>query len=55
MAILVVGGDSVDAITERANAGGRGYVEHWSGRKTRDQMLSLIHILYLISHRNIDI
>ena len=41
MAILVVGGDSVDAITERANAGGRGYVEHWSGRKTRDQMRSI--------------
>ena len=38
MAILVVGGDSVDAITQRARAGGHGCVEHWSGRKTRDQM-----------------
>ena len=36
MAILVVGGDSVGAITERAYAGGHGCVEHWSGRKTRD-------------------
>lgn len=36
MAILVVGGDSVDAIKERATAGGHGYVTHWSGRKTRD-------------------
>lgn len=36
MAILVVGGDSVNAITERAYAGGHGCVEHWSGRKTRD-------------------
>ena len=30
MAILVVGGDSVGAITERAYAGGHGCVEHWS-------------------------
>ena len=36
MSILVVGGDSVDAITERARAGGHGCVEHWSGRETRD-------------------
>lgn len=36
MTILVVGGDSVDAIKERATAGGHGYVTHWSGRKTRD-------------------
>ncbi len=36
MSILVVGGDSVSAITERAYAGGHGCVEHWSGRKTRD-------------------
>ena len=36
MSILVVGGDSVDGIKERAQAGGHGCVEHWSGRKTRD-------------------
>lgn len=41
MAILVVGGDSVGAITERAYAGGHGCVEHWSGRKTRDRMRSI--------------
>ena len=41
MAILVVGGDSVSAITERAYAGGHGCVEHWSGRKTRDLMRSI--------------
>lgn len=41
MAILVVGGDSADAITQRARAGGHGCVEHWSGRKTRDQMRSI--------------
>ena len=41
MAILVVGGDSVGAITERAYAGGHGCVEHWSGRKTRDLMRSI--------------
>lgn len=36
MSILVVGGDSVAGIKERAQAGGHGCVEHWSGRKTRD-------------------
>ncbi|ODT45817.1 MAG: hypothetical protein ABS70_02235 [Nitrospira sp. SCN 59-13] len=36
MSILVVGGDSVDGINERAQAGGHGCVEHWSGRRTRD-------------------
>jgi len=36
MAILVVGGDSVDAIKQRARARGHSHVEHWSGRKTRD-------------------
>ena len=41
MSILVVGGDSVDAITQRARAGGRGCVEHWSGRKTRDLTKSI--------------
>ncbi len=41
MSILVVGGDSVNAITERAYAGGHGCVEHWSGRKTRDLMMSI--------------
>ncbi len=41
MAILVVGGDSVSAITERAYAGGHGCVEHWSGRKTRDLTRSI--------------
>ena len=41
MSILVVGGDSVDAITQRAHAGGHGCVEHWSGRKTRDLTKSI--------------
>ena len=41
MAILVGGGDSVDAIKERATAGGHGYVTHWSGRKTRDLAKSI--------------
>lgn len=41
MSILVVGGDSVDAITQRARAGGHGCVEHWSGRKTRDMTKSI--------------
>jgi len=41
MAILVVGGDSVSAITERAYAGGHGCVEHWSGRKTRDPVKAI--------------
>ncbi|MEP7153399.1 MAG: DUF2325 domain-containing protein [Nitrospira sp.] len=41
MSILVVGGDSVDAITQRARAGGHGCVEHWSGRKTRDVARSI--------------
>ena len=30
MSILVVGGDSVDGINERAQAGGHRGVEHWS-------------------------
>lgn len=41
MSILVVGGDSVDALTQRARAGVHGYVKHWSGRKTRDRMRSI--------------
>jgi hypothetical protein len=41
MSILVVGGDSVDAITQRAHAGGHGCVDHWSGRKTRDLTKSI--------------
>lgn len=41
MAILVGGGDSVDAIKERGTAGGHGYVTHWSGRKTRDLTKSI--------------
>ena len=41
MSILVVGGDSVDAIMQRARAGGHGCVEHWSGRKTRDMTKSI--------------
>lgn len=41
MAILVVGGDSVDAMKQRATAGGHGYVTHWSGRKTRDLAKSI--------------
>lgn len=36
MAILVDGGDSVNAITQRARAGGHGCLEQWSERKTRD-------------------
>lgn len=57
MAILVVGGDSVDAIKERATAGGHGYVTHWSGRKTRDLAKSIpkdteavVVVLERISH-----
>ena len=41
MSILVVGGDSVDAIKQRAHAGGHGCVEHWSGRKTRHMSKSI--------------
>ena len=41
MSILVVGGDSVDAIKQRARAGGHGCVEHWSGRKTRHMSKSI--------------
>lgn len=41
MSILIVGGDSVDAITQRARADGHGCVEHWSGRKTRDLARSI--------------
>jgi hypothetical protein len=57
MAILVVGGDSVDAITQRAHAGGHGCVEHWSGRKNRDLAKSIpkdteavVVVLDLVSH-----
>lgn len=57
MAILVVGGDSVDAITQRARAGDHGCVEHWSGRKTRDIAKSIpkdteavVVVLDLVSH-----
>lgn len=45
MAILVVGGDSVDAMTERARDGGHVSVEHWSGRKTRDSAKAFRKIL----------
>ncbi len=41
MSILVVGGDSVEALTQRARAGGHGCVEHWSGRKTSDLARSI--------------
>lgn len=41
MTLLIVGGDSVDAVKRRAAAGGRGHVEHWSGRKTRDLTKSI--------------
>ena len=41
MSILVVGGDSVDAITQRVRADGHGCVGHWSGRKTRDLTRSI--------------
>jgi len=57
MAILVVGGDSVDAIKQRARARGHGYVEHWSGRKTRDLAKAIpkdteavVVVLDLVSH-----
>ena len=57
MSILVVGGDSVDAITERARAGGHGCVEHWSGRKTRDLARSIpsdteavVVVLHRVNH-----
>ncbi|MGB3397616.1 MAG: hypothetical protein WBB60_14325 [Nitrospira sp.] len=57
MSILVVGGDSVSAITERAYAGGHGCVEHWSGRKTRDltksipkDMEAVVLVLYRVNH-----
>ena len=57
MSILVVGGDSVDAITERARAGGHGCVAHWSGRKRRDSSKSIpkgteagVIVLDLVSH-----
>ena len=41
MSILVVGGDSVDAIQQRTQAGGHGGVDHWSGRLTRDMTKSI--------------
>ena len=58
MAILVAGGDSVKAITQRARAGGHGCVEHWSGRKTRDSAKAIpkdteavVIVLDLVSHK----
>ncbi|MCC2642779.1 MAG: hypothetical protein K0S45_3192 [Nitrospira sp.] len=57
MSILVVGGDSVDAIKQRARAGGHGCVDHWSGRKTRDMTKSIpkdteavLLVLDLVNH-----
>ena len=57
MTILVVGGDSVNAIKQRAHARGHGSVEHWSGRKTRDLAKSIpkdteavVVVLDLVSH-----
>ena len=41
MAILVVGGDSAQAIQQRARTRGDRSVEHWSGRKTRDLTKSI--------------
>ena len=41
MAILVVGGDSVQAITQRARTHGNTSIEHWSGRKPRDLTKSI--------------
>jgi hypothetical protein len=41
MSILVVGGDSADAITQLAHVGGHGCVDHWSGGKTRDLTKSI--------------
>lgn len=43
MTILIVGGDSVEAIRQQARAGGRRQVRHWSGRKTRDVAKSIPH------------
>ena len=39
MSILGVGGDSVEIF--RQQAGGHGYVQHWSGRKNRDMTKSI--------------
>jgi hypothetical protein len=36
MSILIVGGDSIEALRKRAKTGGLRNVAHWSGRKTRD-------------------
>ncbi len=36
MSLLIVGGDSIEALRKRARIGGLRHVEHWSGRKTRD-------------------
>lgn len=40
MGILVVGGDSAEVFRQQAG-GWHGYVEHWSGRKTRDMAKSI--------------
>jgi len=57
MTILVCGGDSVDAIKQQAAAAGYGYVEHWSGRKTRSlgkpipkDTVAVVVVLDRISH-----
>ena len=57
MSILVVGGDSIAGISERACAGGHACVEHWSGRKTRDLAKSIpkgaeavVIVLDLVNH-----
>jgi hypothetical protein len=57
MSILVVGGDSIAAISGRARAGGHDCVEHWSGRKTRDLAKSIpksteavVIVLDLVNH-----
>ncbi|MEO5956146.1 MAG: DUF2325 domain-containing protein [Nitrospiraceae bacterium] len=40
MSILVVGGDSAEVFRQQAS-GWHGYVDHWSGRKTRDMAKSI--------------
>ncbi len=40
MSILIVGGDSAEMFKQQTG-GGHGYVEHWSGRKTRDMAKSI--------------
>ena len=36
MFILIVGGDSVEALRKQATRGGVRWVEHWNGRSARD-------------------